>query len=779
MRLKKSIKRGIAAVTITGIMASSAMPAFAKDYHIDYGDIKVDRDQVSYTDEDGKKYDNEKNEDGDITITGKSDKNTVSIKDADVTFKDLEIDKSTSSSVEGDAAVSVSGDSSIELDGKNTITSGTKHAGIEKADDNGTLTIKDDNGVSGSLDANGGFGGAGIGGGSNEDGSNITIKGGTMTANGGFGGAGIGGGNGADGSDITITGGTIIANGGFGGAGIGGGSSSSSGGGNGSDITISGGNVTANGGTAGAGIGGGDGDEANGLNKESDSTGGGKGSNISISGKDTIVNAEGGAEAAGIGGGRSGDADTIEITDSTVISNGHDSNNGNSGAGIGGGGFGAGGGAGGGISNITIKDADVTAGADAGGAGIGSGNASGWISYPSSFPNWKAEHPNEGVASDITISGGRVKASGGDDSAGIGGGYLGSGSDITIKDNADVTANGGKWGAGIGGGRDGDGSDISISDSNVSASGGAAGAGIGGGRGGKGENVTISGSSTVSVKHGPGATLTSGTRYGAGAGIGNGGAKDSVNGEELTPDTSAIDHTAEHGYIDYFDADGSLLKRIPHHIVEDPAVEPTCTSVGYTAGSHCDLCGEVFVAQTELPLKDHTPAEGRVNVREATTQEEGYTGDIVCAVCGTVLEYGQPIPKLPAPDENSPIDPVVPAESSGTVQAPPQLEVQNLLRQDLIHDETVVQQSYDESSQTLTIRAELSIATLTGTLGSLKALQAQGVTTIALVTRHRTSTLDLAALIALGGEDVTFSLVHTVGIPALFVGGFLHNDLLR
>lgn len=669
MRLKKSIKRGIAAVTITGIMASSAMPAFAKDYHIDYGDIKVDQDKVSYTDKDGTKYDNEKNEDGDITITGKSDENTVSVKDADVTFKDLEIDRSASSTAADGAAVSVSGNSSIELDGKNTISSGMGHAGIEKADDNGTMTIKDDNNVSGSL-----------------------------TANGGFGGAGIGGGNNADGSDITITGGTIIANGGFGGAGIGGGSSSISGGGNGSDITISGGNVTANGGTAGAGIGGGDGDNANGLNKKSDSTGGGRGSNITISGKNTIVNAEGGAEAAGIGGGRSGDADTIEITDSTVISNGHDSDNGNSGAGIGGGGFGAGGGAGGGISNITIKDADVAAGADAGGAGIGSGSASGWISYPSIFPNWKAEHPNEGVASDITISGGRVKASGGDDSAGIGGGYLGSGSDITIKDNADVTANGGKWGAGIGGGRGGDGSDISISDSNVSASGGAAGAGIGGGRGGKGENVTISGSSTVSVKHGPGATLTSGTCYGAGAGIGNGGGKDDVRGEEIAPDISGIDSTGQ-GYINYYDSDNNLLTRVP---------------------------------------------------------------------------------SAPAPEENdSEGDDAEPALSASMKQAVSQLEVRGALRQNLMQDTSIVQQDYDADAHVLTIRAELSIATLTGTLGSLKALQAQGVTTIALVTQHCTSTLDLAELTALGGEDTVFSLVHTASIPALSVGGALHNELIH
>ena len=122
MRLKKSIKRGIAAVTITGIMASSAMPAFAKDYHIDSRRHQSRSRQGLHTaDKDGTKYDNEKNEDGDITITGKSDENTVSVKDADVTFKDLEIDRSASSTAADGAAVSVSGNSSIELDGKNTI----------------------------------------------------------------------------------------------------------------------------------------------------------------------------------------------------------------------------------------------------------------------------------------------------------------------------------------------------------------------------------------------------------------------------------------------------------------------------------------------------------------------------------------------------------------------------------------------------------------------------------------------------------------------------------
>ena len=645
-------QRAAALVLTAAMLTALTAPAFAETWDIEKGDITVKAGDTEGTNKVSQGTIIDK-EDTNTVITGKSDKNTVTIEAEDkddkveVTLKDLNIDASRGS----EAAVSVTGkgDTNIELDGDNELKSGYRHAGLEHNQTvdsegnvtSGKLTIQDkDN--NGSLDATGGFRGAGIGGGEAQNGQ------------------------------VTITGGTITATAG-----------SSSG------RFIYGG---------GSGIGGGDGDNANGLNKKSDSTGGGRGSNITISGKNTIVNAEGGAEAAGIGGGRSGDADTIEITDSTVISNGHDSDNGNSGAGIGGGGFGAGGGAGGGISNITIKDADVTAGADAGGAGIGSGRASGWISYPSIFPNWKAEHPNEGVASDITISGGRVKASGGDDSAGIGGGYLGSGSDITIKDNADVTANGGKWGAGIGGGRGGDGSDISISDSNVSASGGAAGAGIGGGRGGKGENVTISGSSTVSVKHGPGATLTSGTCYGAGAGIGNGGGKDDVRGEEIAPDISGIDSTGQ-GYINYYDSDNNLLTRVP---------------------------------------------------------------------------------SAPAPEENdSEGDDAEPALSASMKQAVSQLEVRGALRQNLMQDTSIVQQDYDADAHVLTIRAELSIATLTGTLGSLKALQAQGVTTITLVTQHCTSTLDLAELTALGGEDTVFSLVHTAGIPALSVGGALHNELIH
>lgn len=221
-----------------------------------------------------------------ITSNGNQTSNTITIKaekdtTANVTIKDTNIST-------GNAAIKTEGKGNVNLnvEGINTVSSGDKHAGVEKAND-GNLTIGSESGE-GELTANGGHGGAGIGGGYEGSGSDITITGGEITANGGGEAAGIGGGVLGSGSDITITGGEVTANGGWCGAGIGGGSR-----GNGSDITISGGKVIANGGLCGAGIGGGY---------------KGSGSDVTIS-KDSRVEATGGdpcllgGYGAAIGGG--------------------------------------------------------------------------------------------------------------------------------------------------------------------------------------------------------------------------------------------------------------------------------------------------------------------------------------------------------------------------------------------------------------------------------------------------------------------------------------------
>ena len=116
-----------------------------------------------------------------------------------------------------------------------------------------------------------------------------------------------------------------------------------------------------------------------------------------------------------------------------------------------------------------------------------------------------------GAGSDITITGGTVTANGGYNGAGIGGGYDGAGSDITITGGA-VTAAGGSASAGIGGGAQGAGSDITITGGTVTASGGAQGAGIGGGSQASGTGITIVNSDVTAV----------GGQNGAGIGAGGG-----------------------------------------------------------------------------------------------------------------------------------------------------------------------------------------------------------------------------------------------------------------
>lgn len=167
-----------------------------------------------------------------ITSNGNQTINTITIKagkdtTANVTIKDTNIST-------GNAAIKTEGKGNVNLnvEGINTVSSGDKHAGVEKAND-GNLTIGSESGE-GELTANGGHGGAGIGGGYEGSGSDITITGGEITANGGGEAAGIGGGVLGSGSDITITGGEVTANGGLCGAGIGGGYK-----GSGSDVTIS------------------------------------------------------------------------------------------------------------------------------------------------------------------------------------------------------------------------------------------------------------------------------------------------------------------------------------------------------------------------------------------------------------------------------------------------------------------------------------------------------------------------------------------------------------
>ena len=491
-------QRAAAFILTAAMLTTLAAPAFAGTWDIENGDITI---SAGETGNDVTQNNETTYGDTGTVITGKSDKNTVTIEAKDegdkveVKFENVNIDASSRS----EAAVSVTGkgDTNIELDGDNELKSGAGHAGLEhnKTDTSGELTIQDkDN--NGSLTATAGSGSAGIGGSYGHDGE-VTISGGTIDAtsnNGGAGigggkidnsyvggngtvkitggnitakadgqGAGIGGGYGGNGT-VEITGGDVTATGGFSAAGIGGGAimevpSSKSYGSDG-DVTISGGTVNATGGDYGAGIGGGylgDGKvnisgNATIENAETGSygagIGGGKGSdgNVTISGNAKIENATGGYGAAGIGGGAFSSPDKIGNGNVVIKDNAKIDNvqGGAYGAGIGGGIYG--------LSNVTIEgNTKVNATGGAGGAAIGGGAG--------------AENNSDNKGNQITIKSNEngsptINAVGGGTDEGekivIGGAGIGAGcesnadADITLEGKVTITATAGKDNVAIG-----------------------------------------------------------------------------------------------------------------------------------------------------------------------------------------------------------------------------------------------------------------------------------------------------------------------------------------
>ena len=135
----------------------------------------------------------------------------------------------------------------------------------------------------------------------------------------------------------------------------------------------------------------------------------------------------------------------------------------------------------------------------------------------------------EGKGENITITGGTVNATS-NDGAGIGGGLLGSGENITINGGT-VNATG-TDGAGIGGGNGGVGKNITITGGTVTAAGGFGNAGIGGGNGSDGENITITGGSVTAT----------GGEFAAGIGGSNGGSGNNITITGGTVNTTGGDN---------------------------------------------------------------------------------------------------------------------------------------------------------------------------------------------------------------------------------------------
>lgn len=314
---------------------------------------------------------------------------------------------------------------------------------------------------------------------------------------------------------------------------------------------------------------------------------------------------------------------------------------------------------------------------------------------------------------DVTITGNAVikKAQGNYNGAGIGGGGVGNGT-VTISGNAVVEeAVGGtseRGGAGIGGGGWKDG-DVTISgNAKVDARGGTSAAGIGGGGSGSG-TVKIYGNIQVSAKGGK-----AGNRYkgylGDGASIGSGGYSSNGN-------TTGTPVKGEEIELDLSDMTGGFVARID----------------GKTESGHTHNWKEIS--------------------RVAATQDSAGEVEYFCKGCGSTSVKILPVMQ-PEAEENS-SDAVV-----LTITGAPTYEM------------------HQESTRYI-VTADSDTATLFGCLGNLAELKAQGVDTLVFRTKSRETALDIDAMLSLGTEDTLFTLTHSGSSATLTVGGADHSELIH
>ena len=329
---------------------------------------------------------------------------------------------------------------------------------------------------------------------------------------------------------------------------------------------------------------------------------------------------------------------------------------------------------------------------------------------------------------------GSLTATGGNNAAGIGGGFQGNGENITITGGT-VTATGGEFAAGIGGSNGGSGNNITITGGTVTATGGEGGAGIGGGaEGGGGNNITIKGGTVTATGDG-------------GAGIGGGGAAASDiefwgsnggNGEDITINGGTVNAAGAYGGAGI----GGGLNGIGSKITVSGAAHVTATATASRDPDwpHTDTGATIGNGSTRTP--DGKSADGKEIQADINGLTTGWIHHIIYNPLlnwndepDTILKewWEFALPK-PIPDGES-LD----------------LHVETLKGAPLPFNTR-------KQGRTLRVTTDNLSARLHGTRQALETLQEQGVEQIEFVTTLKTTTLSVEDLLAEGGS--WFALEH-------------------
>ena len=190
------------------------------------------------------------------------------------------------------------------------------------------------------------------------------------------------------------------------------------------------------------------------------------------------------------------------------------------------------------------------------------------------------------------------------------------------------------------------------------------------------------------------------------------------------------------------------IKQDGHSYELTATVEPTCTTPGkrvYTCTTHEDETYE----ETIDALGHHFTA---VEVVAPTYTSEGYT-IYKCETCGET-EKREFVPML-VPESNG-------GSSAVTLT---------------VTGAGAYETSIADGRYVIAVPAETAV--LSGCLGNLKELKAQGADTIVFRTQLRETALNIDSMLSLGVDNTLFTLTHSGESAELTVGGVAHNELLH
>ena len=179
-------------------------------------------------------------------------------------------------------------------------------------------------------------------------------------------------------------------------------------------------------------------------------------------------------------------------------------------------------------------------------------------------------------------------------------------------------------------------------------------------------------------------------------------------------------------------------------------VEPTCTTPGK----------RVYTCTTEGHTND---------TYEETIDALGHHFTAVEVVAPTYTSEGYTIYKCETCDETEKRDvvPMLVPESNGSSSAVTLT----------VTGAGAYETSMADGRYVVAVPAETAV--LSGCLGNLKELKAQGVNTLVFRTQLRETALNIDSMLSLGVDDTLFTLTHSGESAELTVGGFAHNELLH